>query len=118
MQEPRSEGVAHHADPESCAGGGNVAGEALTGENAGQVLSSEITSIGVPTRSPDGEGHTRRSIQRELPFDAAESETLCMRGHSLGGNRETRKAPSRPEKVPGTVSLQECGRRVQYDYRI
>ena len=40
MQEPHSEGVAHHADPESCAGGGNVAGEALTGENAGQVFSS------------------------------------------------------------------------------
>ena len=28
MQEPHSEGVAHHTDPESCAGGGNAAGEA------------------------------------------------------------------------------------------
>ena len=93
MQEPHSEGVAHHADPESCAGDGNVAGEALTGENAGQVFSSEITSIGVPTRCCDGEGHTRRSVQRELPFDAAESQTLSMRGHSLRGNRETRKVP-------------------------
>jgi RNA-directed DNA polymerase len=93
MQEPHSEGVAHHAGPESCAGGGNALGEALTGENAGQVLSSEITSIGVPTSCCEGEGHTKRSVQRELPFDAAESETLCMRGHFLRGNRETRKAP-------------------------
>ena len=94
MQEPHSEGVAHHTDPESCAGGGNIMGEALTGENAGRVLSSEITSVGVPTSCCEGEGHTKGYVQRELPFDAAESETPSMRGHSIRGNRETRKAPS------------------------
>ena len=41
-----SEGLASHADPESCAGGRKGAGEALTGERAGRVLSREITSLG------------------------------------------------------------------------
>lgn len=36
MQVPHGEGVTHHPDPESCAGRREAAGEALTGENAGQ----------------------------------------------------------------------------------
>ena len=96
MKEPHKEGVAHRLGPESCAGEGNFTGEALTGEDVGQVLSSEITSIGVPTLWNGGEGHTKgREIQRELPFDAAESETLSMRGRSMHGNREAREAPPR-----------------------
>ena len=42
MKEPYGEGVANRSNPESCAGGGNIAGEALTGAHAGQPLSSEI----------------------------------------------------------------------------
>ena len=57
MKEPHRKGVANRPDPESCAGGGNIAGEALTGAHAGQPLSSEITSIGVPTLWHEGEGH-------------------------------------------------------------
>ena len=49
MKEPHRKGVANRSNPESCAGGGNIAGEALTGAHAGQPSSSEITSIGVPT---------------------------------------------------------------------
>jgi hypothetical protein len=41
MKEPHEKGLAIHLGPESCAGGGGIAGEALTGENAGQPLSSE-----------------------------------------------------------------------------
>jgi hypothetical protein len=43
MKEPYGEGVANRSNPESCAGGGNIAGEALTGAHAGQPLSSEIS---------------------------------------------------------------------------
>ena len=43
MKEPYGKGVATHPGPESCAGHGNMAGEALTREHAGQPLSSEIT---------------------------------------------------------------------------
>ena len=89
MKEPYREGIANHPDPESCASGGNTAGEALTGAHAGQLLSSEITLIGVPTLSPVGEGLTAGSAQRELPADAAESKILRMRENSLHGNRET-----------------------------
>jgi len=94
MKEPHRKGVANHPDPESCAGGGNIAGEALTGAHAGQLSSSEITSIGVPTLCDVGEGHTKGHVQRELPFDAAESETLSMCGNSVRGNRETLEASS------------------------
>jgi len=41
MKEPYDEGIANHIGPESCAGGGNVMGEALTGVHAGRVLSRE-----------------------------------------------------------------------------
>jgi len=49
MKEPYGKGVATHSDPESCAGGREAAGEALTGEAVGQVLSSENTHSGAPT---------------------------------------------------------------------
>ena len=41
MKEPYDEGIANHIGPESCAGGGNVMGEALTGVHVGWVLSRE-----------------------------------------------------------------------------
>jgi len=44
MKEPHRKGIAIHLGPESCAGGGNITGEALTGGNTGRVFSSEITT--------------------------------------------------------------------------
>jgi len=41
MKVPYDEGVASHIGPKSCAGDRKGAGEALTGENAGRVLSRE-----------------------------------------------------------------------------
>ena len=116
MQEPHEKGIANRLDPESCAGGGNIAGEALTGAHAGQPSSSEITLTGVPTLCDEGEGHTKGDAPRESSFDATESQTLRMRGNSLHGNRETpetsaspnaRKAgggTERPEKASGRTS--------------
>ena len=95
MKEPHRKGVANRPDPESCAGGGNIAGEALTGAHAGQPLSSEITSIGVPTLWNVGEGHVGGRDTRERPLDAAESENLSMRGNSMHENRETWRLPYR-----------------------
>ena len=93
MKEPYRKGIANRPDPESCAGGGNIAGEALTGAHAGQPLNSEITLIGVPTSSSEGEGHTTNSDYRKLSADAAESQTLSMCGNSMHGNRETLETP-------------------------
>ncbi len=104
MQEPHKKGLANHLGPESCADDRKVVGEALTGEDAGQPLSSEITSIGVPTSCYEGEGHARSDVTRKSFFDAAESETLGMRGSSMRENRETPTVSStdggeeRPEK--------------------
>jgi|GEM_PF-325656 len=97
MKEPYKKGVANHLDPESCAEAGNRLGEALTGAHAGQPSSSEITSPGVPTLYLKREGHIRGGVMRELRRDATESETLCMCGNSLHGNRETPKASFPPE---------------------
>jgi hypothetical protein len=88
MKEPYGKGIANRPDPESCAGGGNIAGEALTGAHAGQPLNSEITLIGVPTLSSEGEGHTANSDYRKLFSDVAVSQTLGMCGNSMRGNRE------------------------------
>jgi hypothetical protein len=109
MQEPHSEGVAHYADPESCAGGGNALGEALTGGNAGQVLSSEITSIGVPTLCCEGEGHTRGRVQCELPFDAAESVEGRSRPRGTPGTSPPCRTQGRNDAGPGDCSV--------YDWR-
>ncbi len=38
MKEPHNEGVANHADLESCAGGGDIAGEALTEARMGPAM--------------------------------------------------------------------------------
>jgi hypothetical protein len=59
MKVPYDEGVASHIGPESCAGDRKDAGEALTGESAGQVLSRERRyCFGVPTVSTNTEGNT------------------------------------------------------------
>jgi hypothetical protein len=62
MKEPYAKGVADHRGPESCIGSRKGSGEALTGESAGRVLSSEITFFGVPTLSLVGEGHTLHGV--------------------------------------------------------
>lgn len=56
------------------------------------------------------------SVQRELPFDAAESETPSMLGHSSHGNRETPQTPAadggpgRSAKASGrTAGMYACG---------
>ena len=41
MKEPYRKGPAIRPDPESCAGGGDTAGEALAGAHAGQPLETE-----------------------------------------------------------------------------
>ncbi len=77
MQESYSEGLAIHADPESCGYVGNGISEALTGVRAGWVLSRESYTFksGVPTLSEMSEGNTRMSCYGERHPDSARSET-------------------------------------------
>ncbi len=93
MKEPHGKGIANHSNPESCAGGGTAAGEALTRAHAGQPLSSEIILPACRPCAVNGEGHTLRDDHRKSRRDAAESKNLSMRGNSLHGNRETLETP-------------------------
>lgn len=101
MKEPYKQGVANQLGLESCAGTREGASEALTEGSPGQPLSSESNFVGcVPTQFCHGEGHTKRSVQREFLFDAPESETLRMGGNSHHGNRETSPASAVPTRGP------------------
>ena len=71
------ESLASYHGPEPCAGDGNAAGEALTGGNAGQPLSSEITTLGVPTGLTGREGHAGRRVRRERRPGPTELKTLA-----------------------------------------
>ena len=55
----RSEGVANHTGPESCAGGREAVREALTGEHVGQPLSG-VKSVRSADALSKAEGNTGR----------------------------------------------------------
>ena len=101
MEESYGKGPASHPDPESCVDGRKAGGEALTGAHAGQPLSCEITSSGVPTPLSEAEGHTDGGDKGEPSSDPAQSKTLRMRGNSLHGNRE----------IPASSSIDGSGDR-------
>lgn len=95
MKESYGEGVATHTSPESCIGDREGAGEALTGESAGRVLSREMS---VPSRerweirgadamAKSGRPHRERR-ERETLRNPARSQTPRMHGRILHGNRE------------------------------
>ena len=93
MKVPYVEDLANHSSPESCGGYGNVPAEALTGESAGRLMSSEITFIRVLTPCIEGEGHTSSSVICELLNDPAESKNPACVETSHAGIR-------RPESNP------------------
>ena len=94
MKESYVEGLATHGDPESCVRIRKGAGEALTGAHVGEVLSREIKFH----RGADAVKRCGRQYRRgrygESPGDPARSETLCMRGNSMRGNREIPVSPA------------------------
>ena len=94
MKESYGKDPASHPDPESCVGGREDAGEALTRAHAGQPLSSEITLSGVPTPCGEGEGNMADGAKREPAANAAESETLSMCGNSSHEKREIPRVPT------------------------
>jgi hypothetical protein len=88
MKESYDEGLANHIGPESCGDNGNIIGEVLTGEIAGWVLS--------PVRDVNPSADVLQVCRRQHHINrygegcegSAGSETPCMHGNSLGGNRE------------------------------
>ena len=92
MKEPDGEGVASHADSESCGAVREDGGEALTGAYMGRVLSREILlNSGVPTHCNYAEGHipllaiargagTPRGLRPRARVDAPRTGTGRSRG--------------------------------------
>ncbi len=88
MRVSYSEGLANHTGPESWLDDCEVAGQALTGEPAGWVLSREmIMSWGADSVLLHGRQHRERR-EREPLSGPTRSETPCMQGSTRSGTRE------------------------------
>jgi len=111
MRESYSEGVANHADPESCGGVREDAAEALTGASAGQPLSRESNEFrGADAVATCGRPH-RSGRHRKTRPDLARSKTLGTRRTFLHGNREIpRPATVAPTAMARTVNPQGARR--------
>jgi hypothetical protein len=88
MQESYSEGLAIHTGPESCGYAGNGISEALTGEDAGRVLSR--VSLYIVDRSADAVESAGRQHWMDrhckVRSDSARSKTPSTHGNSLRRN--------------------------------
>jgi hypothetical protein len=103
MKEPHGEGVANQADLESCAGGGDIAGEALIVALAGRLSSREIL--------PGGDsylvlaGHTRASRHSVLqnPVTVPHATLLTEgEGHIVRRDNASGARARRGRGNPGT----------------
>jgi len=98
MKESYRKGVANHPGPESCRQINYEALEALTGGSAGQPLSPERCSSGVPTPIPCGGRQQRQARNREgLPHPSGSQNLACVDTSCP----ESGRASGRPrKKVP------------------
>jgi hypothetical protein len=102
MKESHREGVASHPDPESCVVVRKGAIEALTGAQAGRVLSCEIIETGVPTSFSKAEGHTDGDAIASLrPTPRSLRPRACLDTPRARTGRPHRHA--RPSVVRGSV---------------
>jgi hypothetical protein len=95
MEESYVKGLANRDGPESCTGARKGAGEALTGERAGRVLSREINldrDADLVRRWGRRQPTRRDGEARRYP---ARSETPGMHGSNLRENREILRPPKR-----------------------
>jgi len=91
------EGVAIRIDLESCAGGREAAGEALTEAYIGQPLSREMLLFPDADAVPSAEGNTDRRVISKCLDDPARSQTLaCVHPPCITG---TGRSHARPQAV-------------------
>ena len=111
------EGIANHNGLESCGAAREGGDEALTGERTGRVLSREIYALlrkRQVLRDADAVEKVGRQYlvrrQREAHRDPARSETPCMHGNTLCGNREIPR-PSAEERTADRIGKSKDTRR-------
>ncbi len=110
MKESYGEGVASHTGPESCVAVREGDSEALTGEQAGRVLSRERASLrDADAVEEGGRPHPARRY-RETRWSPARSETLRMPGHTSRENRESPWLPA-ADGAAGRVGKSKDTRR-------
>jgi hypothetical protein len=110
MKESYGEGLATHADPESCGAAREGGVEALTGARAGWVCSRERTSLrGADAVRRSGRPHPAHRY-REMRRDPAWSETPCTYGHASHENREI-LCPPAADDAAGRVGKSKDVRR-------
>ncbi len=96
MEEPYTEGVATHGDPESCVGVCKGAGEALTGARAGRAIEPRNQGDRGAQAVNYVEGNIDCGAMREPQPDPARSENHGMYGTSMRENREIPRSPAWP----------------------
>ena len=111
------EGVANHNGPESCGAAREGSDEALTGERTGWVWSREIHAL--PRKRQllrDADAVERSGRQHwlhrhgEVQLGPARSETPCMYGNTLRGNREIPR-PSAGQRAADRIGKSKDARR-------
>jgi RNA-directed DNA polymerase len=110
MKESYGEGVATHADPESCGAVREDGVEALTGARAGRVSSRERHFLrGADAVRRSGRLHPAHR-HREMRRDLARSKTPCTYGNTSHENREI-LCPPAAEDAAGRVGKSKDVRR-------
>lgn len=94
------EGVASHVGLESCVGGREAAGEALTGVRAGRVSSLENSFLRCADALLLGGRQQRMSRQREGQTHAAWSKTPCTHASTSQGRQSL---PFGSREIPGSA---------------
>jgi hypothetical protein len=94
MKESYGEGLATHADPESCAVARKGQREALTGERAGRVFSRERNVLRDADAVEEGGRPRPARRHRKMRQSPARSETPSISGHTSRENRESPRSPA------------------------
>ena len=101
MEVSYMKGIASHHGPELCLDKQQCGGEALTGENTGTLLSSEITIIRRPTLYNEGESniaHTEKA--RDGRLRRSQRTAACVEAHYTEIGRPG-KHPRQRQKTEG-----------------
>ncbi len=110
MKKSYGKGVANHTGPESCGAAREGGDEALTGESTGRVSSRVRNSLRDADAVRRSGRHHSGHRYREVPWDPARSQTPCMYGSTLPGNREIPSSPQ-TEYVWGRIGKSKDARR-------
>lgn len=96
MKESYSKDPASHADPESCGPVREDCPEALTGADAGEVLSHEIRTPGLPTLLSEAEGNNAQAARaRPMRHRRGRRPSACVEASGIGTGRP--RCSARPD---------------------